>query len=132
MLEIAARLIGGLCRRGQLRFEGNLTREEVTLEELVILHATGEMPESLVATPPASGVMMIPVPGAGVYESVSGVESALIIPEGIDDVVITAKQGQKLTPLPEGASYFGFVFASGADPVAVEEATAPCALAAEI
>jgi len=120
MLEIAARPIGGLCARA-LRFEGSLTREEVTLEELVILHATGEMPESLVAAPPASGVMMIPVPGAGVYESVSGVESALNT-EGIDDVVITAKQGQKLTPLPEGASYFGFLFASGADPVAVEEA----------
>ena len=119
MLEIAARPIGGLCARA-LRFEGSLTRKEVTLEELVILHAIGEMPESLVATPPASGVMMIPVPGAGVYESVSGVESARST-AGIDDVVITAKQGQKLAPLPEGASYAGFLFASGADPAAVEE-----------
>jgi formate-dependent phosphoribosylglycinamide formyltransferase (GAR transformylase) len=115
MLEIAARPIGGLCARA-LRFEGSLT-----LEELVILHAIGEMPESLVATPTASGVMMIPVPGAGVYESVSGVESALGT-AGIDDVVITVKQGQKLVPLPEGASYAGFLFASGADPATVEDA----------
>ena len=60
ILEIAARPIGGLCARA-LRFEGDLT-----LEELVILHAIGEMPDSLVAARPASGVMMIPVPGAGV------------------------------------------------------------------
>ena len=115
MLEVAARPIGGLCARA-LRFANGLT-----LEELVILHAIGEMPESLVATPPASGVMMIPIPGAGVYESVSGVESALGT-AGIDDVVITVKQGQKLVPLPEGASYAGFLFASGADPAAVEDA----------
>ena len=118
MLEVAARPIGGLCARA-LRFEAKVTSEEITLEELVILHAIDEMPESLVATPPASGVMMIPVPGAGVYESVSGVERALGT-AGIDDVVITAKQGQKLVPLPEGASYAGFLFASGADPATVE------------
>jgi hypothetical protein len=115
MLEIAARPIGGLCARA-LRFEGGLT-----FEELVILHAIGEMPASLVAATPASGVMMIPVPGAGVYESVSGVESALST-TGIDDVVITAKQGQQLVPLPEGASYAGFLFASGTDPAKVEGA----------
>ena len=115
MLEVAARPIGGLCARA-LRFEGGLT-----LEELVIIHAIGEKPESLVAATPASGVMMIPIPGAGVYESVSGVESALGT-AGIDDVVITVKQGQKLVPLPEGASYAGFLFASGANPAMVEDA----------
>ena len=39
MLEVAARPIGGLCARA-LRFEGGLT-----LEEVVILHAVGKMPE---------------------------------------------------------------------------------------
>ena len=65
MLEIAARPIGGLCARA-LRFAGGLS-----LEEVVTLHAIGEMPESLLISPPATGVMMIPVPGPGVYESVT-------------------------------------------------------------
>jgi len=77
------------------------------------------MPGVLTLSPPASGVMMIPVPRAGVYESVTGTEEALRI-LGIDDVVITAKTGQKLLPLPEGASYTGFIFASGDDPASVE------------
>ncbi len=68
---------------------------------------------------PALGVMMIPVPRAGVYESVSGIEEALRI-DGVDDVAITAKIGQQLVPLPEGASYTGFIFASGKDAAAVE------------
>ena len=63
--------------------------------------------------------MMIPVPRAGVYESVTGTEDALRT-DGVDDVVITAKTGQKLVPLPEGASYTGFIFASGDTAAAVE------------
>jgi biotin carboxylase len=113
MLEIAARPIGGLCARA-LRFEGGLT-----LEDVVILHATGEMPEALVLSPPATGVMMIPVPGTGIYQSVAGIEEAFKT-TGIDDVVITAKPGQKLVPLPEGSSYVGFVFASGEEPAVIE------------
>jgi len=115
VLEVAARPIGGLCARA-LRF-GN----ERTLEDVVMLHAAGEMPEELRLTPAASGVMMIPVPRAGILESVSGVEEALAVP-GVDDVIITAKIGQKLTPLPEGASYTGFIFASAQEPGAVEAA----------
>ena len=114
MLEVAARPIGGLCARA-LRFHGG-----VNLEELVMLHASGKMPDSLVLEPPASGVMMIPVPAAGIFQSVSGVDDARAT-AGADDVVITAKQGQKLVPLPEGASYVGFVFSSGHDPAAVAD-----------
>jgi biotin carboxylase len=113
MLEVAARPIGGLCARA-LRFENGLT-----LEEVVILHAVGNMPSGLNLSPPALGVMMIPVPRAGVYESVTGIEEARRT-DGIDDVVITAKIGQKLVPLPEGSSYTGFIFASGDDAAAVE------------
>jgi biotin carboxylase len=113
MLEIAARPIGGLCARA-LRFEGGLT-----LEELVILHAIGDMPKSIGQSRVASGVMMIPVPGAGIYESAAGISEARSI-DGVEDIVITAKTGQKLVPLPEGASYVGFIFAAGACPAAVE------------
>ncbi len=41
---------------------------------------------------------------------------------GIEDVIVTAKQGQKLIPLPEGASYLGFIFARAETPDAVEQA----------
>ena len=37
-------------------------------------------------------------------------------------MIITAKQGQKLIPLPEGASYLGFIFARGDSPEAVDRA----------
>jgi L-amino acid ligase C-terminal domain 2 len=77
------------------------------------------MPHGLTPSSPALGVMMIPVPRAGVYESVTGIEEALRT-DGVDDIAITAKIGQKLVPLPEGASYTGFIFASGDDAGAVE------------
>jgi L-amino acid ligase C-terminal domain 2 len=41
---------------------------------------------------------------------------------GVEDVRITAKPDQALVPLPEGASYLGFIFARGASPAAVEAA----------
>ena len=113
MLEIAARSIGGLCSRA-LKF-----RPAVTLEELLVLHAAGQVPGRLEPAAPSSGVMMIPVPRDGIFESVSGVESAKSIP-GVDDVIITAKVGERLVPLPEGASYPGFVFSTGENPAAVE------------
>jgi hypothetical protein len=69
---------------------------------------------------PASGVMMIPIPRAGgIYQGAEGVEGALAVAD-IEDVVITATEGQLLVPLPEGASYLGFIFARGETPEAVE------------
>jgi hypothetical protein len=66
-------------------------------------------------------VMMIPIPKGGIYESVDGLELAAAVP-GIEDVVITATVGQHLVPLPEGASYLGFIFARGETAQAVEAA----------
>jgi hypothetical protein len=70
---------------------------------------------------PASGVMMIPIPKAGIYHGVAGVERALAV-EDIEDVTITAQDGDRLVPLPEGSSYLGFLFARGQTPDAVEAA----------
>jgi hypothetical protein len=114
MLEIAARPIGGLCAKV-------LKYRSCTLEELIVLHAIGDMPAELTPSYPAAGVMMIPVPRAGILESVSGVEAAREIP-GIEDVVITAKPGERLVPLPEGSSYTGFIFANGPSPAFVIQA----------
>src|SRR5471030_1367404 len=61
---------------------------------------------------PGSGVMMIPIPKDGIYESVEGTDRAAAVP-WIEDVVITAKEGQRILPLPEGSSYLGFIFARG-------------------
>ena len=115
ILEIAARPIGGLCARA-LRFAGG-----VPLEELIIRHALGEDVSGARLEAPASGVMMIPIPRAGVYAGVDGTESAGAMP-GIEEIAITAKEGQRLAPLPEGSSYLGFIFARAASPDAVERA----------
>ena len=110
MLEGAGRPIGGLCAR-VLRFDGGKT-----LEELILRHAAGE---AAVPTRHASaaGVMMIPIGEGGVYQDVSGVADAKSVP-GIEDVVITAVEGQHMIPLPEGSSYLGFIFARGGNPEA--------------
>jgi biotin carboxylase len=115
MLEVAARPIGGLCSRA-LRFG-----EGMPLEELLLRHAIGEDVSALQLTGHASGVMMIPIPRGGVFEHVAGIEEARAEP-GIEDIIITAKAGQTLVPLPEGAAYLGFIFARGGDPGEVEQA----------
>jgi D-alanine-D-alanine ligase-like ATP-grasp enzyme len=119
VLEVAARPIGGLCARA-LRFENATTRltpettrgEPCSLEELLLRHALGESPDGWLREPRASGVMMIPIPARGVYRGVSGLGAARQV-DGVDDVTITAKADQVLVPLPEGASYLGFIFAHG-------------------
>ena len=105
VLEVAARPIGGLCSRA-LCFTGGQT-----LEEIILQHSLGESHIFSGEAQPG-GVMMIPIPRSGIYQGVSGVEAARAVP-GISDVVITAKTGQKLETLPEGASYLGFLFATG-------------------
>jgi L-amino acid ligase C-terminal domain 2 len=59
--------------------------------------------------------MMIPIGSGGIYQGCDGEEEARAI-EGIEDVIITAKEGQRMIPLPEGSSYLGFLFARAATP----------------
>ena len=56
--------------------------------------------------------MMLPIPCSGHLRGVVGTNLARAV-EGVDDVIITAKLGQQLVPIPEGASYLGFIFAGG-------------------
>jgi biotin carboxylase len=114
IIEVAARSIGGLCSR-TLRFGTG-----ISLEELIIRQALAMPIPSYTRQKTAAGVMMIPIPEAGFLHEVKGVEQALAL-EGIKEVTITAKLGQKLIPLPEGASYLGFIFARGASPSKVEK-----------
>jgi len=69
----------------------------------------------------ASAVMMIPIPRGGIYRRVAGVVEATAV-EGVEEVRITAKPDQQMHPLPEGASYLGFIFARAATPEAAEQA----------
>jgi len=91
------------------------------LEELILRHAVGEDVSRARLCEGASGVMMIPIPKAGIYEGVEGVEEARVVPN-VEDAIITAKEGQKILPLPEGSSYLGFIFARGESPEDVEQA----------
>src|SRR5579862_2032538 len=126
VLEVAARPIGGLCARS-LRFVPAGIRDSgigvgpIALEELLLRHALGESPAAWVREAQASGVMMIPIPRRGILRGVEGGDAARRVP-GVQDVRITAKMEQLLVPLPEGSSYLGFIFASAAEPRAVERA----------
>jgi biotin carboxylase len=115
ILEAHARPIGGLCSRS-LRMA-----DAVPLEEMIMVHAFGGNVSMAHLDGPASGVMMIPTPMNGLYRGVEGVERALAVPL-IEDVVITAAEGQHFVPPPEGASYLGFIFARGDTPEQVEAA----------
>ena len=118
VLEIAARPIGGLCARA-LRFtDGD---GEIAFEELLLRHALGEQIERWKPAASASGVMMVPIPAAGVFREAFGEAEARTV-EGVTDVRITAKQDQLLLPLPEGATYLGFIFARADAPAEVERA----------
>ena len=114
IIEIAARSIGGLCAR-TLRFGTG-----ISLEELIIRHAIGMEVESLQREQQPAGVMMIPIPHAGILREVRGKADAEQV-SGIDEVTISILTGQKVLPLPEGARYLGFIFARGNTPESVED-----------
>lgn len=115
VIEIAARSIGGLCSR-TLRFGTGFS-----LEDLLVRHALGDDVHGLAREDAAAGVMMIPIPGAGILTSVKGIAAARAVP-GIEDLVVSVHPGEALIPLPEGASYLGFIFARGVSPEGVETA----------
>ncbi len=115
VIEVAARPIGGLCSRA-LRFG-----DDVSLEELILRQAVGLETAALAREARSAGVMMIPIPGAGVLERVEGVDEAAGVP-GIEQVAITAHPGERLVPFPEGSRYPGFLFARGETPETVERA----------
>jgi hypothetical protein len=91
------------------------------LEELILRQAVGLEIGSLSLGAGARGVMMIPIPAAGLLKGVKGVEAAKAV-AGIESVEITGRLNYPLVPLPEGESYLGFIFATGERPDEVETA----------
>lgn len=119
VIELAARTIGGLCSRS-LSFDGGYS-----LEEIIIDQALGRTLEPPARESTASGVMMIPIPRAGILKSFSGELEARNVP-GITGLEISILRGQEVVPLPEGDRYLGFIFAKAEKP---EEAEAALRLA---
>jgi biotin carboxylase len=115
VIEVAARSIGGRCSR-TLHFAADLS-----LEELILRHTFGMRLPALDRERRAAGVMMLPIPRAGVLREVRGRDEALSVP-GIEEVTITADLGDELVPLPEGTRYLGFMIARSATPADVERA----------
>lgn len=114
ILEVAARTIGGMCGRLLSLGTGH------SLEELVLLHAMGQRVETK-KLDTAAGVLMIPIPKAGILKRVEGLLQAQRIPF-INDVTIDVREGYELIPLPEGNSYLGFVFAEAPTVAEAEQA----------
>lgn len=126
VLEVAARPIGGLCSR-VLRFDGP-DGSVHTLEDLLLQHALGRAAGRFRRRGEAAAVMMVPVPGAGIYETVEGLDAARSV-SLVEDVIVTARPGQRFVPWPEGASYPGFIFSRARSP---EDAVAAVRTAHEL
>ncbi len=114
IIEVASRTIGGECARLLAFGAGH------SLEDLVIAHAVGR-PLAIESAAGAAGVLMIPIREAGILRRIEGITAARAVP-GIEDILISIRDGYELVPLPEGSSYLGFMFASAPTPERVEEA----------
>jgi biotin carboxylase len=115
IVEVAARSIGGLCS-STLRFS-----DGTSLEEIILRQAAGLDLTSLEREQRPSGVMMIPIPKAGVLRDVHGLEAAQRV-QGIDEIDISIPCGEHIEPLPRASRYLGFIFAHGDTPHSVEAA----------
>lgn len=115
LIEVAGRSIGGLCSQ-TLRFGS-----DASLEELILRQAFDLTIETFDREQSAGGVMMIPIPEAGLLKKIEGCQAAESVPL-VESVEITARLNYSITPLPEGDSYLGFIFAHGPTPEAVEAA----------
>ena len=113
MLELGGRSIGGLCSRS-LRFGMG-----VSLEELILRHALGLPLDDLSREVAASGVMMLPIPKAGVLKEVRRQAEARAVP-GVTGLEISIAPGKAVRALPEANRYLGFLFARGETPEQVE------------
>ena len=115
LIELAGRSIGGLCS-SVLEFGAG-----VCLEELILRHAAGLPLGTFERAGDAAGVMMIPIPKGGILRRVDGIDAAQAV-DGVTGVEITAPLNQPITPLPEGESYLGFIFARAPTPEEAEAA----------
>lgn len=108
LIEVNPRSIGGHCSR-MLRFS-----VDSSLEDVLLRHALG-LPFDTTAPTDAAGVLMLPIPAAGVLRRVEGLARARGIP-GIEDIHVSVPAGDSIEPPPEGDRYLGFAFARAPKP----------------
>jgi hypothetical protein len=112
VIEVAARSIGGLCSQVLRLVSDDAPDAERSLEEVILRHACGFALGALHLIDGACGVLMLPIPVEGVLRRVTGIDHAAAVP-GITGVTISVPDGERVTPLPEGDRYLGFVFTRG-------------------
>jgi biotin carboxylase len=121
VIEVAARSIGGLCSQ-VIRLVCSDAPDDVrSLENVILRQACGLPLGSIELFDAASGVCMLPVRASGVLRGVTGVDLAQAV-AGITGITISIPLGERLTPLPEGDRYLGFIFARGDAPDGVDAA----------
>ena len=113
ILEVAARTIGGDCGQSLK------PSADYSLEELVISYAINE-PIKPEPQQQSSGVLMIPVPKAGILKRTEGLTKARKI-KNITSLTIDIPAGNEVHCLPESSSYLGFIFAEANTPEEVEQ-----------
>jgi biotin carboxylase len=114
VMEVAARTIGGECARLVELATGQ------RLETLVIAQALS-LPIPRKPFSGGAGVLMIPIPKAGILRRVEGTLAAQTV-KGIEELVISVREGHELVPVPDGASYLGFIYAVTEDAAQAEQA----------
>ena len=114
VMEVAARTIGGECARLVELATGQ------PLEDLVLAQLLG-LDLQTVTFEGGAGVLMIPIPRGGILRRIEGLSDARAV-DGIEELVISVRDGHELVPLPEGSSYLGFIYAVAEDAAAAEAA----------
>jgi len=114
ILEVAARTIGGDCGQSLK------PSADYSLEELVISYAIDE-PIKPEPQQHSSGVLMIPVPKAGILKRVEGLTEANKV-SNITSLTIDIPVGNQVDCLPASSSYLGFIFAEAESPEETERA----------
>lgn len=104
MVEIGARMGGGCITTHLVPFSTG-----IDMTKAVIQVALGEKPNLKQQFNKGSAIRFI-CPSDGVVKSISGIENARNI-EGIKEIEIQCKCGQKLTELENGTSRIGYVIA---------------------
>ncbi|HEU4928696.1 MAG TPA: ATP-grasp domain-containing protein [Candidatus Krumholzibacteria bacterium] len=112
-IEVHARSIGGLCSRVVRFADGR------RLEDIILADALGILGDVPSIESRAAGVWMMQSPRRGRFEAMNGVAAACDVP-GVEEVIVAARPGQFLEPLPEGFLYTGFIFARAETPQEVE------------
>jgi hypothetical protein len=85
---------------------------ERSLEEVILRHACGLPLGVMRLIEGACGVLMLPITQEGILRRVTGMDRAVAV-AGVTGVTISVPEGERVTPLPEGDRYLGFVFARG-------------------